>query len=377
MVKKGVAKIINTENNKVYIISSCKKNIDDHIEGVMSELENGCRNNPKLQNDYNNNPEAFKSEIIHIRYGEEDNQELNNEINRLQAEEVYKYKDNKYNRRTGNVSYEGGNTNPFTRKGLNENEFVMTDFMERLFASLNKYNLSQESKNIIKEKIDNGNITSEFELIRAIREQEKIEKLLVILNQSNLKSKDKNKLAESVKRGVISSEHKLETEIDSILNTYKSNSKPKKTQNKNNSLKNKKPKNTFQDKISSNYIKLERQPVPLVNKCPVCSNRISKKDIYCAECGHQLKDNSYFSENSNPILAKLFMTEDKAGNLRYSISKTFGFVILMFFIIADIIILLFGIPSTKFHYVILITFGGLFYYVLFRLAGIIHRKLSK
>ena len=152
MVKKGVAKIINTENNKVYIISSCKKNIDDHIEGVMSELENGCRNNPKLQNDYNNNPEAFKSEIIHIRYGEEDNQELNNEINRLQAEEVYKYKDNKYNRRTGNVSYEGGNTNPFTRKGLNENEFVMTDFMERLFASLNKYNLSQESKNIIKEK---------------------------------------------------------------------------------------------------------------------------------------------------------------------------------------------------------------------------------
>ena len=116
MVKKGVAKIINTENNKVYIISSCKNDIDEHIDKVMSELENGIRRNQKLQNDYNNNPEAFKSKIIHTRYGDAEDGKLNAEINRLQAEEVDKYWPNGYNPRRGNRSYDGGNTNPCEKR---------------------------------------------------------------------------------------------------------------------------------------------------------------------------------------------------------------------------------------------------------------------
>ena len=256
---------------------------------------------------------------------------------------------------------------------------------------------TKDSTKTIQNLANNDSITSDNGTIRKIKEENDVEKLLNILNKSNLKSKDNKDLEEKINNKVITSEYALENEIKSILKSYKSNSNDKKipkTSNKNNSLKNKnkKPKKhtweqynkthntkpkTFQDKISSNYIKLERQPAPLVDKCPVCSNRISKKDIYCAECGHQLKDNSYSSRNTNPIIAKLFKTEDNSGNLRYSVSKTLGFVILMFFVIADIIVLLFGIPSTKLSNVALITFGGLFYYVLFRLAGIIYRKLSK
>ena len=95
MVKKGVAKIVNKQNNKVYIISSCKRDIDYHIEGVFSDLENGWHKNKKLQEDYTNNSNAFESEIIHIRYGKKNDEKLNDEINRLQAEEVKKYEGNK------------------------------------------------------------------------------------------------------------------------------------------------------------------------------------------------------------------------------------------------------------------------------------------
>ena len=378
MGRKGVAKIINEDNDRVYVISY-NKDIHNYLEKVFTDLKNGGHKNQELQRDYSNNPHAFTHEIISTSCRNEF------EVNEVRCNEIKKYWPYGYNKKCS-TSHKGGNTNPFKKSGNNE-DFVMTDFMERLFAILNKSNLPQEGKDFLEDIIDDGYVTSEYDLIRAIKD---MERLLNILSKSNLKSKDKKKLKVKIMNGAIFSEEDLQTEIENILKTYKNKSKNKKTSNKNNSSKNKhknkkpkkptgeqynkthntKPKKTFQDK-------LEREYTPMFETCPACSNPILKNDIYCSECGHKLKDKSYPSGNTNQIIAKLFMIEDNAGNLRYSLSKTLGFVILMLFIIADINVLLFGIPSTKLYNVTIITIGGLFYYALFRLAGIIYRKLSK
>lgn len=380
MSRKGVAKIINTDKNKVYIISS-NNDIVIYLDKVMSDLENGWHKNSKLQQDYFSNPNAFTTKLITTTCKNEI------EVNEVRCREIKKYWPDGYNKKC-TTSHKGGNTNPFERSGENE-DFIMTTYMERLFSILNESNLSQESQDIFMRSIVNGEFTSEYELIRAIRKQEEIERLLEILHKSDLKFKDKLNLENKINNGSITSEYKLETEIESILNTYKTNSRKNKTSrasNKNTSSKrkitqSKAHKKTFQDKIDSKINATEKPtptPIKWFYNCPKCHNRVSKKDIYCAECGYKLNDKLHPPKTTNSVIAKLFMVEDKTSTfLRYSVSKTFGFVILMLFIIADIIVLLFGIPSTKLPNVALITFGGLFYYALFRLAGIIYRKLSK
>ena len=274
----GVAKIVNTEKNKTYIFSS-SRDIYEYIEEVETKLINGWHTNKELQYDYNKNPNAFKFKVLHVCNSID-------EINRLQSIEIDRYWPNGYNKRRGKVSYEGGNTNPFVKKGLNENEFVMTDFMKQLFANLEESRLSQESKNIIKEKIDNGDIKSKFALNTEIWKQGRKEKLLDMVNKSGLKRKDKNKLNRKIKDGVIEFQYPLIKEIESIRNSYKNTPKSKtksnKTSNKtykpNNAKKNDKTKHSANTSIKNNISKKDNKTKHSVNKTR--KNNMSNKDKF-------------------------------------------------------------------------------------------------
>lgn len=63
MGRKDVAKIINKDKNKVYVISS-DKDIIIYLDKVMADLENGGHKNSKLQQDYFSNPNAFTTKLI-------------------------------------------------------------------------------------------------------------------------------------------------------------------------------------------------------------------------------------------------------------------------------------------------------------------------
>lgn len=383
MVRRwGVANIVNKRTGDKFTIKST--DLDKRVKDYFESLEDGVHFNKYLQHDFNRyGMENFEVEII------ADDCTSKNELNRIGNLEIRKNGLKSYNQRTANESFTGGNSDP-PNPGRRHDELL-----EYLSQYIDIYTLRESSKKEIELRIKTGDILSKEELLNELGEISQKDKLLNLIKFSNLNPKDKQILIKKVQNKQITNEVDLNNQIKikkescekfnnnkkpskTPNSTKKNNRKTFKTSNSNSSRnKNKKPKKTFQDKVSSNYIKLERQPVSLVNKCPVCSNRVLKNDIYCAECGHKLKDKSYPSGNTNLIIAKLFMIEDGTGNLRYSVSKTFGFVILIFFIIADIIVLLFGIPSTKLYNVTLITIGGLSYYVLFRLAGIIFRKLSK
>ena len=189
MGRKGVAKIINRDKNKVYVISS-DNDIISYLEKVMSDLENGWHKNSKLQQDYFSNPNAFTTKLITTTCKNEI------EVNEVRCREIKKYWPDGYNKKC-TTSHKGGNINPFERSGENE-DFIMTRYMERLFKILNKSNLSQENKINIKEKIDKGNITSEFELIREIRKQE----------EAKMQIKNKNYNTEKINSDINASDSK-------------------------------------------------------------------------------------------------------------------------------------------------------------------------
>lgn len=158
MARKGVAKIINKDKGKVYVISS--NDIDKHINNVFTNLKNGWHSNQELQRDYSNNPYAFTHKIISTTCRNEF------ELNEVRCNEIKKYRPHCYNKKC-TTSHKGGNHNPFKKSGYNE-DFIMTGFMEHLFNTLNESNLSQKNKDYLEDIIDDGLISTESQLKHAI-----------------------------------------------------------------------------------------------------------------------------------------------------------------------------------------------------------------